>query len=132
MTNGIMHNNDLVLDSPGLKAGGAGTVDLPTKNVDYKVTPQVVGLSVPVLIKGPWDNLSYLPDLAGLATVVVGGAANVVKGGVGGVTDTVKGIVPGLGGSGSSSGSSPGAGSKSGSGSTGGVVPNPLKSLFGN
>ncbi|MGH7124310.1 MAG: AsmA family protein, partial [Stellaceae bacterium] len=62
-TNGIMHNNDLVLDSPGLKAGGAGTVDLPTRQVDYKVTPQVVGLSVPVLIKGPWDNLSYVPDL---------------------------------------------------------------------
>src|SRR5215470_1733749 len=55
MTNGIMKNNDLVLESPGLKAGGAGTVDLPTRHVDYKVTPQVVGLSVPVLIQGPWD-----------------------------------------------------------------------------
>jgi AsmA protein len=134
MSNGIMHNNDLVMESPGLKAAGAGTVDLPTRTVDYKVTPQVVGLSVPVLIKGPWDNLSYLPDLAGIvqgvAGGVVGGAANVVKGGVGGVGDVVKGVVPGLGGSGSSSGSS--APSKGGSSSGGGVVPNPLKSLFGN
>jgi AsmA protein len=134
MSNGIMHNNDLVMESPGLKAAGAGTVDLPTRTVDYKVTPQVVGLSVPVLIKGPWDNLSYLPDLAGIVQglpgAVVGGAANVVKGGVGGVGDVVKGVVPGLGGSGSSSGS--GAPSKGGSSSGGGVVPNPLKSLFGN
>jgi AsmA protein len=137
MTNGMMHNNDLVMESPGLKAAGAGTVDLPTKNVDYKVTPQVVGLSVPVLIKGPWDNLSYVPDLAGIVQglpgAVVGGAANVVKGGVGGVGDVVKGVVPGLGGSGSSSGTSSGTGSKTGSGSSsGGAVPNPLKSLFGN
>src|SRR5215472_5594553 len=105
MTNGIMHNNDLVLESPGLKAAGAGTVDLPTRNVDYKVTPQVVGLSVPVLIKGPWDNLSYVPDLAGIVQglpgAVVGGAGNIVKGGAGAAGDVVKGIVPGLGGSGS-------------------------------
>jgi len=128
MTNGLMKNNDLVLDSPGLKAGGAGTVDLPTRNVDYKVTPQVAGLSVPVLIKGPWDNLSYTPDLAGiiqgLPGAVVGGAANVVKGGVGGVGDVVKGVIPGLGGSGS--------GSKTGPGSSSGGSSNPLKSLFGN
>ncbi|HXP74213.1 MAG TPA: AsmA family protein [Stellaceae bacterium] len=137
MTNGIMKNNDLVMDSPGLKAAGAGTVDLPTRTVDYKVTPQVVGLSVPVLIKGPWDNLSYVPDLAGVvqgvAGGVVGGAANVVKGGVGGVGDAVKGIVPGLGGSGTSSGSSSGTGAKTGTGSSsGGGVTNPLKGLFGN
>ena len=129
MTNGIMKNNDLVLDSPGLKADGAGTVDLPTRHVDYKVTPKVVGLGVPVLIQGPWDNLSYLPDLAGLVQGGVGGAVNIIKGGAGGVTDTVKSIVPGLGGSSSSSGTS--SGSKSGSGSSSGSS-NPLKSLFGN
>ncbi|HEV3177059.1 MAG TPA: AsmA family protein [Stellaceae bacterium] len=129
MTNGIMKNNDLVLDSPGLKAEGAGTVDLPTRHVDYKVTPKVVGLGVPVLIQGPWDNLSYLPDLAGLVQGGVGGAVNIIKGGAGGVTDTVKSIVPGLGGSSSSSGTS--SGSKSGSGSSSGSS-NPLKSLFGN
>jgi AsmA protein len=138
MTNGLMKNNDLVLDSPGLKAGGAGTVDLPTKQVDYKVTPQVAGLSVPVIIKGPWDNLSYVPDLAGIVQglpgAVVGGAAGVVKGGVGGVGDVVKGVIPGLGGSGSGSGSGgAGSGSKgSGSGSGGGGLPNPIKGLFGN
>ncbi len=140
MTNGLMKNSDLVLDTPNLKAAGAGTVDLPTRNVDYKVTPQVAGLSVPVLIKGPWDNLSYVPDLAGIVQGVVGGAVggagNIIKGGAGAAGDVVKGIVPGLGGSGSSSGTGTGAGagSKTGSGSSSGsgVVPNPLKSLFGN
>jgi AsmA protein len=131
MTNGIMKNPDLVLDSPNLKAEGAGTIDLPTRTVDYKVTPKVVGLGVPVLIKGPWDNLSYLPDLAGILKGGVGGAADIVKGGAGGVTDTVKGIIPGVGGSSSGSGSSGGAAPKSGSGSSGGIG-NPLKGLFGN
>ncbi len=86
MTNGIMHNNDLVLDAPGLQAAGAGTVDLPTQRVDYKVTPKVAGLGVPVLIQGPWDNLSYLPDVAGI-----------VKGGVGGAADVLKSVIPGRG-----------------------------------
>lgn len=135
MTNGLMKNNDLVLDNPNLKAEGAGTVDLPTRNVDYKVTPKVAGLSVPVLIKGPWDNLSYLPDLAGIAGGIikggVGGATDIIKGGAGGVGDAVKGIVPGLGGS--STAPSSGAGAKPGTGSSGGgALPNPLKGLFGN
>jgi AsmA protein len=132
MTNGIMKNPDLVLDSPNLKAEGAGTVDLPTRTVDYKVTPKVAGLGVPVLIKGPWDNLSYLPDLAGILKGGVGGAADIVKGGAGGVTNTLKGIVPGAGGSSSGSGTSGGAAPKSGSGSGGGGLPNPIKGLFGN
>lgn len=113
MTNGIMHNTDLLLDSPGLQAAGAGTVDLPTQRVDYKVTPKVAGLGVPVLIQGPWDNLTYLPDLAGI-----------LKGGVGGATDILKSVIPGQGGSPSS-----GSGSSNSSGS--GALPNPLKNLFG-
>jgi AsmA protein len=131
MANGIMKNNDLVLDSPNLKAEGAGTVDLPTRTVDYKVTPKVAGLGVPVLIKGPWDNLSYLPDLAGILKGGVGGAADIVKGGVGGVGGTLKSIVPGAGGSSSGTSPAPAPAPKSGSGSSSGTG-NPLKGLFGN
>src|SRR5262249_60342723 len=110
-------------EAPGAKAAGGGTGGLPTRQGDYKVTPQVVGLSVPVMIKGTWDNLSYVPDLAGIVQglpgAVVGGAGNIIKGGAGAAGDVVKGIVPGLGGSGSSSGSSgSGPGAKSGSGSS--------------
>jgi len=106
VTNGIVHNNDLVLDSPGLKAEGAGTIDLPQRRVDYKVTPKVAGLSVPVNVQGPWDNLSYVPDVAGI-----------VKGGVGGAVDTLKGAIPGV----------PGGGSSGGKPSGGGLLPNPFK-----
>ncbi|HVM79172.1 MAG TPA: AsmA family protein [Stellaceae bacterium] len=106
VTNGIVHNNDLVLDSPGLKAEGAGTIDLPQRRVDYKVTPKVAGLNVPVNVQGPWDNLSYVPDIAGI-----------VKGGVGGAVDTLKGAVPGM----------PGGGSGGKSSGGGLPLPNPFK-----
>jgi AsmA protein len=68
ITNGILRNNDLKLTSPEVPMSGAGTVDLPQRTVNYRVTPNVAGLlAVPLDITGPWDNLSYRPDLAGIA-----------------------------------------------------------------
>jgi AsmA protein len=68
IANGILRNNDLKLTSPEVPMSGAGTVDLPQRTVNYRVTPNVAGLlAVPVDITGPWDNLSYRPDLAGIA-----------------------------------------------------------------
>jgi len=68
IANGILKNNDLKLNSPEVPMTGAGTVDLPQRTVNYRVTPNVAGvLAVPVDIIGPWDNLSYRPDLAGIA-----------------------------------------------------------------
>jgi len=61
---------------------------------------------VPVNVQGPWDNLSYVPDVAGI-----------VKGGVGGAVDTLKGAIPGV----------PGGGSSGGKPSGGGLLPNPFK-----
>ena len=79
MDKGVMRNSDLSLLAPLLRVGGAGTVDLPKRYVNYKVTPQVAntlegqggqaqaaGVMVPVLIEGPWDSLSYKPDLTAL------------------------------------------------------------------
>ncbi|MCZ6454524.1 MAG: AsmA family protein, partial [Alphaproteobacteria bacterium] len=78
ITNGIVKNDDLFLKSPLLRVDGKGTSDLPKRTVDYRVTPKVVastkgqggesqlgGLSVPVQITGPWDNLAFAPDLSG-------------------------------------------------------------------
>jgi len=78
ITNGILKNDDLELKSPLLRVGGAGTVDLPARTVNYRVTPklaattqgqggtgQVAGLTVPVIVSGPWHDLSYRPDLEG-------------------------------------------------------------------
>ena len=79
--NGIAQNNDLQLLSPLLRVAGKGTVDLPKQTVNYRIEPKVVasttgqggqanlgGLMVPVIVSGPWSNLSYRPDLAGAIT----------------------------------------------------------------
>jgi AsmA protein len=72
ITNGILKNDDLKLTSSEVPMTGAGTVDLPSQHVNYRVTPSVAGLvAVPVDITGPWDNLSYRPDLAGLAKGII-------------------------------------------------------------
>ncbi len=67
--NGILRNNDLQLTSAELPMTGAGTIDLPQRRVDYRLTPRVAGaLAVPVLITGPWDHLSYRPDIGAILT----------------------------------------------------------------
>jgi len=77
--NGLLTNKDLRMSSPLLRIEGAGTASLLPRTLDYRVTPKAVaslegqggrqdtaGVMVPVLIQGPWDNLSFKPDLAGL------------------------------------------------------------------
>jgi AsmA protein len=85
ITNGILKNNDLKLTSPEIPMTGAGTVDLPLRQVNYRLTPSVAGvLAVPVDITGSWDDLSYRPDLAGLAKGLAqdpGKALDVLKSG---------------------------------------------------
>jgi AsmA protein len=78
ITNGIVDNKDLELKSPLLRVAGAGTIDLPQRTVNYRIEPKVAlttqgqggsdaaGLTVPVVVQGPWDNLSYRPQLDGL------------------------------------------------------------------
>ncbi|MEM9625624.1 MAG: AsmA family protein [Pseudomonadota bacterium] len=77
--NGIVTNNDLQLQAPALRVNGSGTVDLPAKTVDYRIEPKaaatlegqegstdVAGVLVPVVVQGPFDDLSYKPDLGNL------------------------------------------------------------------
>jgi AsmA protein len=121
ISNGMLHNDDLQLLSPLLRVTGKGTVNLPQQTVDYRIEPKVVastkgqggktdlsGLMVPVIVSGPWNNLSYRPDLAGAIK------QNPAK-----ALEQLKKALPG--------------GNKS-SPSDGGSVPNPgdaLKKLFG-
>jgi AsmA protein len=72
MTNGVAKNDDLQLTGPLVHATGSGTVDLPKQMVDYRVVPAVGGgtsggVSLPVLVRGPFDHLSYQPDITALA-----------------------------------------------------------------
>jgi AsmA protein len=75
---GILSNRDAEMQAPLLRVGGQGTVDLPARRVDYRIEPKAVanlegqggqtglsGVMVPVLVQGPWDNLSFRPDLEG-------------------------------------------------------------------
>lgn len=118
---GIAVNKDLSMKSPLFRVSGAGQADMPARTVDYRVEPKAVasaqgqggsgdiaGISVPVLIKGPWHDVSYRPDLAGAAMELLkspGKALEAVSGAAGGVGDAAKdalkdpkSVLPGAGG----------------------------------
>ncbi|MBF0324870.1 MAG: AsmA family protein [Alphaproteobacteria bacterium] len=112
ITNGIVSNHDLSMKSPLLRVEGKGTVEMPPRTVHYRIEPKAVaslegqggkadaaGISVPVIVEGPWDNLSYRPDLAAM---VQGAATKAVEGALSGA----KGVGGLLGGGSSGSGAS--------------------------
>jgi AsmA protein len=70
---------DLNLVGPLVHVTGAGTVDLPTKQIGFRVEPKLVlttegqgrtsdpvGFGIPVLIEGPWGEPRIYPDMAGI------------------------------------------------------------------
>jgi AsmA protein len=76
ITNGVLVSNDLKLTSADLPVIGAGTVDLPQRQVVYRLTPKVIGLAVPVDITGPWDDLAFKPDYMGPLKSLFGGGGS--------------------------------------------------------
>ena len=121
---GILTNNDLALVGPLLRVTGAGTVDLPARTVNYRVEPKAVaslqgqggqgdlkGIVVPVVVSGPWSNLSYKPDLSGAITGALRDPQALqqgLEGLKGGGTDAIRGLLGGGGGT-SESGATEGA-----------------------
>jgi AsmA protein len=103
ITNGILRNPDLALKAPLFRLDGAGTVDLPNRTLDYRLMPKLAataegqggkdapGIMVPIVVRGPWDHLSYQPDLSGVLQDAAKDPAKLLQG--------LKGAVPG-GGSG--------------------------------
>jgi AsmA protein len=80
VNNGILTNNDLWLQAPVLRVAGSGQLNLPERTVNYRIEPEaaptlegqggerhVAGLLVPVIVRGPWDNLTFAPDLESVA-----------------------------------------------------------------
>ncbi len=66
-----MRNFDLMLKSPLLRVEGTGAIDLPQRQLKYRLLPKSVvsfdgtpvdGSLVPVIVEGPWDDLAYRPD----------------------------------------------------------------------
>lgn len=81
--NGVAHNEDLQAKSPLLRLTGAGDIDLGASTMDYtakaslvatstgqggKDAAEVRGVTAPVKISGPFDQLKYSVDVAALAT----------------------------------------------------------------
>ncbi|MEO1694064.1 MAG: AsmA family protein, partial [Pseudomonadota bacterium] len=77
--NGIANNRDLRLTSPLLRVTGEGAIDIGNRRVDYVAKPKLVaslsgqateadgsGITVPVRIKGSWDNPKIQPELGNL------------------------------------------------------------------
>jgi AsmA protein len=72
IADGTLRNDDLNFTASLLMATGAGALDLGAQTVDYRLVPVALaaqideGISVPVLITGPWSNVKYRPDLKSL------------------------------------------------------------------
>jgi len=76
---GIATTGDLAMIGPFVRLTGKGTVNLPSKTLNFRLQPKLVGssegqggvvdlggLDIPVTVKGPWSKPSILPDLSGL------------------------------------------------------------------
>ncbi|MDB5408210.1 MAG: hypothetical protein JWL84_3122 [Rhodospirillales bacterium] len=112
ITNGIVKNNDLQLKSSLLQVAGAGTIDLPKRTVDYRIEPRIAGnapgggISVPIVVEGPWDNISYHPQFDALLKNpkalddalkgVLGGGSTAPSSGGGGSTPKPADVLRGL------------------------------------
>ncbi|MDP2793674.1 MAG: AsmA family protein [Sulfurisoma sp.] len=81
IANGVAHNEDLAAKSPFLRLAGAGDIDIGNGRIDYLAKASVVntsggqgakdlehlkGVTVPVRLTGPFDNISYKLELGSL------------------------------------------------------------------
>lgn len=83
IANGVAHNDDLALKSPLIRVGGSGDVDVGRDRLDYTVKATVVsstqgqggpelealkGVTVPVRLSGPFDQIGYKVDLGSVVS----------------------------------------------------------------
>jgi AsmA protein len=78
MAHGVLTNRDFHLAGPVLQAVGAGDIDIGNRSLDFRVEPKAgVGgargpsIGIPFRIKGSWDHVHYVPDLAGIVNGVI-------------------------------------------------------------
>lgn len=70
MQDGVLRNEDLTLAAPYISAKGAGRVGLGARDLDYRLVATALaqadgtgGVTVPVLISGPWAQPKFRLDL---------------------------------------------------------------------
>lgn len=81
IANGVAHNKDLLVRSPLLRVTGAGDIDIGASRMDYLAKASVVGtatgqdgrdlahlkgVTIPVRVSGPFDNIGYNIDTGAL------------------------------------------------------------------
>lgn len=81
--NGVAHNEDLSMKSPFIRLGGAGDLDIGENRMNYLAKASVVntsagqggkeleslsGLTVPVRVSGPFENLGYRIEIGSLVS----------------------------------------------------------------
>lgn len=160
ITDGVLENDDLILLNPLLRVRGAGQADIGQRTVNYRLTPKAVattkgqggqlqeeGVAVPVIVEGPWHDVSYRPDLKSVIEDAVKNPEKVketfdkVKKGVEEGADPRR-ILEGLTGGGAGSGGTSGSGGTAEGTSDGGTsgsgksmedqAKDAIKNLFGN
>lgn len=74
MDRGVLRSDDLRMAAPLLDATGTGTVGIGARVLDYRLVPRAMaqadgsgGVSVPLLITGPWSAPRFRLDLQSLA-----------------------------------------------------------------
>jgi AsmA protein len=92
--NGIMSSSNLVATIGAVEAHGTGTVNLPQRTLSYRVEPKIMAgiVTVPVIVSGRWDHLSFQPDVAGIAKGIVSAPVKVIGGAANGVSKVGQGI----------------------------------------
>lgn len=73
ITGGVARNDDLTLTAGWGGVTGTGEINIGGQSVEYRVIPAVQtssdgsNIAVPVIVRGPWADLSFAPDLEYLA-----------------------------------------------------------------
>ncbi len=95
--NGVAHNDNLKAQSPFLRLGGAGNIDIGNSTLDYtakatlvatskgqggRAAGDVAGVTVPVKLSGALDNPIWHVDYSALAGAAAGGALGKAAGSV--------------------------------------------------
>ena len=100
-TAGRISNSDLLMLSPLLRITGSGWANLPDQTVDYRLQPRAVasiqgqggdrdlqGITVPVRIRGTFNNVSIGVDTEAVGQALLTGAVRNALGGSGGEATT--------------------------------------------
>ena len=84
--NGVAHNDDLSAKAPLFRVSGAGDIDIGNSRIEYRAKASVVGtakgqggrersalrgITVPVRLTGPFDNVRYEVDYGAVAAEAV-------------------------------------------------------------